>query len=196
MNGPGGPHPKTSAIRLLRAPLEALLVPLRVTPAEIGVTKETVALDDTMLRKIVEETGGVVIQFDLREDPVPPPVGRKPIRSLYDIDAIPIFVITDEGPALLVKNPSAPEILKKADMPPGLLATVEETLAKTKGILKLRLKAPAAAAAAAEPKRQTLAEFRAAKAAAKSQLPAPALAELPEGEPPAFPEPPPPDDSA
>lgn len=198
MNGPGGPHPKTSAIRLLRAPFEALLVPLRVTPAEIGVTKETVALDDTMLRKIVEETGGVVIQFDLREDPVPPPVGRKPIRSLYDIDAIPIFVITDEGPALLVKNPSAPEILKKGDMPPGLLATVEETLAKTKGILKLRLKAPAApaAAAAAEPKRQTLAEFRAAKAAAKSQLPAPALAELPEGEPPAFPEPPPPDDSA
>jgi hypothetical protein len=196
LNGAGGPNPKTGAIRLLRAPFEGLLVPLRITSADLGITEETVALDDSMLRKIVEETGGNAVQIDLRADP-PAITGHRPFRSLYEVSSIPIFVITDEGPGLLVKNPAAPEILKKSDMPPGLLETVDAVIAKSKGVIKIKPKAPAPAPAAEPPKRMTLAEFRAAAAAARAKSqPPPAPAAPLASAPPASLPPPPPDDLA
>ena len=148
LNGEGGPDPKTGAIRLLRAPFEALLVPLRVSPSDLGMKEDTMSLDANMLGSIVKATGMNIIQIDLREDP-PKITGRRPLRTAYNVNAIPIFVITEEGPGILVLNPAAPQILKKVDMPTGLLKTIEKILSESKGIFKIA--APVAAAAKAVP---------------------------------------------
>jgi hypothetical protein len=158
LNGAGGPDPKTGAIRILRAPFKSLLAPLRIVAEDIGVTDETVALDDAMLRKIVEITGGNVIQIDLRSDP-PGITGKKPFRIYYENMAIPVFVITDEGPGILVLNPAAPELLRKSDMPVGLFTAIEKVLTASRGVLKMKGKVPAPAAApvpAPEPVKEEL----------------------------------------
>jgi hypothetical protein len=166
MNGAGGADPKTGAIRLLRAPFESLLTPLRIRAADIGVQDDTVALTEEMMRRIVEQTRGRVFQIDLREDP-PAFLAKKPIRSVYEPPNIPIFVITEEGPGILVLTPSAPEILEKKDIPAGLMAIMEKKFAETKGVLKARAQ-PAAAVA-----QKTIAQIRAEKAAAAAPVPAP-----------------------
>jgi len=165
LNGPS-PDPKTGAIRLLRAPFESLLTPLRLRARDIGVVEGTVALTEDMIRRIVQQTGGRVFQIDLRADP-PTFMARKPLRSMYEAPTVPVFVVTEEGPGLLVLNPAAPEILKKEDMPAGLLKIMEKAFAETKGIIGLAQKP-------VEPPPKpplTYAELKARKASAAIQMP-------------------------
>jgi hypothetical protein len=131
LNGGADPDPKTGTLRLFRAPYEALLVPLGLTPAQVAVKGDTVALTDEMIRAIVGGKGVPVIQINLQVDP-PTVVSKKPTRPATA--GVPVFVITAEGPALLMKNPESPEFLKRGDMPKGLL----ELLDKAKGILGLK----------------------------------------------------------
>ena len=120
-----------------------------------------------MLRKIVTQTVGSVFQIDLRSDP-PVVSGRRPMRNMYETPAIPVFVITDAGPGLLVRNPSAPELLTQGDIPSGLAALMKEKLAEKPTVLNLKGIAPvktvaqrrAEIAAAAAPPRKTLAQRR------------------------------------
>ena len=159
LNGVGGVDPKTGAIRLLRAPFASLLTPLRLRAGDIGITDETTALNEDMLRRIVQQTNAKVFQIDLRQDP-PGLSGKKPMRSTYEVPSIPVFVITDDGPGLLVLNPAAPQLLGPEDMPAGLISIIDKKLAESKAVLK------STAPKAAEPPRPpTLAEIRAAKAA-------------------------------
>ena len=109
---------------------------------------------ESMLRKIVRKTGGSVLQIDLRADP-PAFTGAKPIRPAYEGVPVPIVVITESGPGLLVLNPAAPQILKRADMPVGLLTTLDSVLATKKGVIGMEVKAPQ------QPPGKTLAELRA-----------------------------------
>ena len=141
LNGEEGADPKTGAIRLLRAPFESLMTPLRITGAEAGLTPDMDILDESMLRKIVRKTGGSVLQIDLRADP-PAFTGAKPIRPAYEGVPVPVVVITESGPGLLVLNPAAPQILKRADMPVGLLTTLDSVLATKKGVIGMEVKAP------------------------------------------------------
>ena len=141
LNGPDGPDPKTGAIRILRASFENLLTFLRISSNEIGITDETKELDDTMLRKIIKKTGGNILQIDLRSDP-PEITGRKPLMAKYILGDVPVFIITEEGPGLLVLDPSAPEILKRDSMPRGLVATIESVLSSTKAIRSMKAPAP------------------------------------------------------
>jgi hypothetical protein len=198
LNGPT-PDPKTGAIRLFRAPFEALLTPLRLNARDIGVGADTQALTEDMLRRIVEQTGGRVFQIDLRQDP-PALLARKPMRSVYEIPTIPIFVITPEGPGLLVLNPEAPELFTREEMPAGLITILDKTMAETRGILKLKVAAPQPKAVAAQPKAvaaqpKAVAPQPAAQAKAVAPQPAPQpLAEAPvaeskEGEAPPAPKP-------
>ena len=156
LNGPGGPDQKTGAIRLLRAPFDALLVALGLSSADVGVKADTKSLDSNMLRSIVAAKGMNVVQIDLRADP-PVFSGRRPLRTAYPVQAVPVFVITEEGPGILVLNPKAPQILKKSDMPIGLLNTVEKVISESKGSFKMPPKVapsqppPAPPAAAPEP---------------------------------------------
>ena len=145
LNG-ASPDPKTGAIRLLRTSYEGLLVPLRLTTEEIEIPEEAEILDDRMLNRIVRKTGGNVFQIDIREDP-PVFSGAKPIRLAYEGMPIPVFVVTSEGPGLLVLNPAAPQILKRDNMPAGLLEVLDSTLASKKGIIGMNIKPKAAVAA-------------------------------------------------
>jgi hypothetical protein len=136
LNGPGGPDQKTGAIRILRADFDGLLVPLRISAADIGITADTKSLDTKMIRAIVQATGMSVVQIDIRSDP-PSFNGGRPLRTAHDNGVVPVFIITEEGPGILVLNPSAPQILKKSDMPLGLLNTIEKVLSQSKGTLKI-----------------------------------------------------------
>jgi len=172
LNGPS-PDPKTGAIRLLRAPFESLLTPLRLRARDIGVVEGTVALTGDMMRRIVQQTGGRVFQIDLRADP-PTFMAKKPFRTVYEALSIPVFVVTEEGPGLLVLNPAAPELLKKEDMPAGLLKIMEKAFTETTGIFVEKPKPQANPA-------PSIAGLRAKKALPAVQVPLPELMELQEG---------------
>ena len=125
LNGSEGVDPKTGAIRLLRAPLTSLLTPLRIEPRDIGVQETTESFTEDMLRRIVMATGMRVVQIDLRKDP-PAISGKMPVRmrSIYESPTIPVFVITEEGPGILVLNPG--EILTQQDIPAGLITIMKQ----------------------------------------------------------------------
>jgi len=79
-----------------------------------------------MIRTILHAKGVPVIQIDLRPDP-PTTIAKRPVRP--SAPGIPVFVILQEGPALLMRG--QPELLKREDMPRGLL----DILSKAKGVL-------------------------------------------------------------
>ena len=82
-----------------------------------------------MLLKITQQTLGRVIQIDLRFDP-PGVTVRRPIKSVYEVPTVPVFVITEEGPGILVLNPAAPELFTLAEMPSGLVSIMEKKFAE------------------------------------------------------------------
>jgi hypothetical protein len=144
----GGPEaiasdPKLGALRLIRAPFSALLAPLGISPAQLSLQADTTALEEAQLRDLTRMTGRITVQVNLTLDP-PTVSAKKPMRISYP--TFPVFVVTAEGPALLVRDPSRPELLQKEDLPAGLAAHVE----RAKGILQMRPAAPRPAAAAAE----------------------------------------------
>jgi len=131
LNGGPEPDPKTGALRLFRAPFEALLVPLGLTPAQLSIRADTTALTDEMIRAIVTAKGVPVIQINASVDP-PTVIAKKPTRPAAT--GVPVFLITTEGPALLMKNPASPEFLKRDEMPRGLLHELD----RAKGVLGLK----------------------------------------------------------
>ena len=199
MNGSGGADPKTGALRLLRTNLESLVVPMRVLPAEIGLTAETRSLNDQMLSRIVRKMGGNILQIDLREDP-PQFMGRRPARLLNEKMPVPVIVIDERGAGVLVLNPDEPRFLELDDMPRGLKDILEATVKAKPGVIGLEL--PIAAAGPAgktkeqiqaglEKIRQKAREAAAAAAAAAAPALPEAPAPAPEAPPP-LPEAPPP----
>ena len=116
----GGPEqdPKTGALRIFRAPFESLLVPLGITPAQLSIGDDTTALTDQMIIDIVKGKYVPVVQINIAVDP-PTVIAKQPTRPTSS--GIPVFVITNDGPALLLRSPTDPQLLKKDDMPKGLL---------------------------------------------------------------------------
>ena len=144
--------PKTSAIRLYRMPLAALVMAVNLTGKDLDIRQDTTNLTENMLRSIVRKTGGSVVQIDLRKDPSDKNMitGARPIKSLYPNMPIPVFVITESGPALLVLDPSSPNILAREDMPAGLITQIQTTLSTKRGVIAVQ-----------EPvKKPTIAELR------------------------------------
>jgi hypothetical protein len=131
LNGGPEPDPKTGALRLFRAPFEALLVPLGITPGQLSMKADTTAFTDEMIIGLVKTKGMPIVQINLQMDP-PAVIAKKPTRPA--VAGIPVFIITPDGPALLMKNPESPEFLKRDDMPRGLLETVD----KAKGVLGIK----------------------------------------------------------
>ena len=116
LNG-GEPDPKTGALRLKRGTFEQLLGRLGLTPGQLSIEADTKALTEKMLRFIVNEKSMGVIQIDIRADP--------PVHSAYkqvrpSAPDVPVFIITEEGPAFLLLSPEQPELLTQKDMPKGL----------------------------------------------------------------------------
>jgi hypothetical protein len=172
----GAADPKIGALRLLRAPFPALLTIMGINATQLSVNEDTASLERAQLLELTRMTGRIIVQINIAVDP-PTVSANKPFRIAYP--TVPAFVVTSEGPALIVLDPAKPELLKREDMPAGLLDIVN----KAKGVLGLRPAAPPAAAAAAPPAAppaaptMTIAELRRQKqlerqaAAPPAQLP-------------------------
>jgi hypothetical protein len=116
----GGPEqdPKTGALRLFRAPFESLLVPIGMTPVQLAIKDDTTALTDEMIMNIIKTRNMPLIQINVSVDP-PVVIAKQPVRPTSV--GVPVIVITNDGPALLMRSPADPQLLKKDDMPKGLL---------------------------------------------------------------------------
>jgi hypothetical protein len=131
LNGGAEPDPKTGALRLFRAPYEALMVPFGLTPEQVSITADTTALtDDTILTLIAAKTMPIV-QINLTVDP-PAVIAKQPTKpsGLF----VPVFVITADGPALLLSSTKSIEFLKRDELPRGLA----DILSKAKRTLGLK----------------------------------------------------------
>jgi hypothetical protein len=136
---------KTGALRLFRAPLETLFVPLGLTPAQFKLPPDTTLMSDDVIRDLVRIKEIPIVQINLQVDP-PTYIARKPARPTTT--GVPVFVATMEGPALLMLNPSEPNFLKRAEMPRGLGEIVD----KAKTMLTHIQKKSAVNGAAAPPR--------------------------------------------
>lgn len=119
LNGGPDPDPKTGALRLFRGSFETLLVLLGLTPRQLSIGDDTTALTEEILRSLVHSKTKPIIQINLKDDP-PSILARKPVRP--SAPGIPVFIITEDGPAFLLRSPADPQFLLESDMPQGLLA--------------------------------------------------------------------------
>jgi len=141
LNGKDGVDVKTGALRLFRAPLETLFVPLGLTPAQFGIPVDTSVIPEEAVREIIRIKGIPIVHINLQVDP-PVVIAKRPARPTTT--GVPVFVATMEGPALLMLNPSEPNFLKRVEMPRGLGEIVDK--AKTLLTHIQPKKAPGAAA--------------------------------------------------
>jgi hypothetical protein len=139
LGGPEPVDPKVGALRLLRAPLASLLAPLGISAQQLSIQADSTAFEEAQLRELTRMTGRIIVQINTVGTDQPVISAKKPFRIAYP--TIPVFIVTEEGPALLVMDPAQPDFLKKEDMPKGLASIVE----KAKGVLGMRAAAPPAA---------------------------------------------------
>jgi len=130
LNGGSEPDPKTGALRLFRAPFEALMVPFGLSPEQIAITADTRALTDDMIKTLMAAKTMPIVQINLTVDP-PAVIAKQPTKPSA---AVPVFVITAEGPALLLSSTTSIEFLKRDALPKGLA----DIVAKAKRSLGLK----------------------------------------------------------
>jgi len=99
----------TTATRLLRAPLAELFAMIRAVPASDDVFTEA------QLDELMRTTKMSVAQIDVRTDP--PAAIFKQFKFKTDTAKYFILVLTDSGPAILVRDPSTGELPVFADLP-------------------------------------------------------------------------------
>jgi hypothetical protein len=118
LNGGEEVDPKTGALRLLRTNIGSILARIGITPSQLGLAADAKALTDAMIRDAVRMSGRVILQLDLTQDP-PYTKGNRPTRVVFP--SVVVLVATPEGPALLVKDPDAPDFLSESELPKGLV---------------------------------------------------------------------------
>ena len=136
LNGGPEPDPKTGALRLFRGPFEALMVPFGLTPEQLAITADTTALTDDMIKTLLAAKTMPIVQINVAVDP-PTVIAKQPTKPSGV--AVPVFVITADGPALLLRSTTTIEFLTRDAMPKGLA----DIVAKAKR--SLGLKRPGAA---------------------------------------------------
>jgi hypothetical protein len=159
----GAEDPKLGALRLSRAPLESLIVPLGLVGKQLELPSGSVAFTEEMIRELTRMTGRIIVQIDVR-GLAPVIIAKRPFRVLFP--GVPVFIVDDRGAAVVMKDPANPAYLTLADMPAGLAKIV----GAAKGVLGSKPVGPAveavdaAVAAAAAVKPKTLVERRPAAA--------------------------------
>lgn len=131
LNGGPEPDPKTGALRLFRAPFEALMVPFGLAPEQVGITADTTALTDDMIKTLMSAKTMPIVQINVAVDP-PTVIAKQPTKPSGV--AVPVFIITADGPALLLSSTTSIEFLKRDAMPKGLT----DIVAKAKRSLGLK----------------------------------------------------------
>ena len=100
----------TALLRLLRAPLPELLSLVRAT-----VSADTEALTEDQLEELVRSTKMSVAQIDIRTDP--PAAIFKQFKYKTETAKYFILVLTDSGPAVLLRDPATKELPTFAELP-------------------------------------------------------------------------------
>jgi hypothetical protein len=121
----GGPEqdPKTGALRLFRAPFEALMVPFGLAPTQVAIKADTTVLTDETIKLLAGAKLTTIVQINIAVDP-PTIIAKKPAKPT--MGSVPVFVITVDGPALLLNSTTSIEFLKRDEMPKGLLDIVNK----------------------------------------------------------------------
>lgn len=153
LNGGDEVDPKTGALRLLRTNIGSILARIGITPSQLGLAADARVLTDQMIRDAVRMSSRIILQIDLTQDP-PYLKGNRPTRIVFP--SIVVIIATTEGPALLVKDPDAPDFLNESDLPKGLvdMKADKKRVPVVLGAAPQRVAAapkPAAASAAAPP---------------------------------------------
>lgn len=133
----GPDDPKTGALRIIGGTFQELLAIINANPDEVDIRDETESLNDDMLRRIVKGTGAKVAQIDLRSDP-PLMTARGTMIKSHSADIVSIFIITEDGPGMLVLNPEEPASLTKADVPGAFMETIDKLIRKGPGVLGIK----------------------------------------------------------
>ena len=123
LNGGPEPDPKTGALRLFRAPFEALMVPFGLAPTQVAIKADTTVLTDETIKLLAGAKLTTIVQINIAVDP-PTIIAKKPAKPT--MGTVPVFVITVDGPALLLNSTTSIEFLKRDEMPKGLLDIVNK----------------------------------------------------------------------
>ena len=99
----------TTAMRLLRAPLAELLARIRAVPASDD------AFTEAGLEELMRTTKMSVAQIDIRTDP-PTPIFKQ-FKYKTETAKYFILILTESGPAILVRDPATGELPVFADLP-------------------------------------------------------------------------------
>jgi hypothetical protein len=89
-----------------------------MTPVQLAIKDDTTALTNEMIMNIIKTRNMPLIQINVSVDP-PVVIAKQPVRPTSV--GVPVIVITNDGPALLMRSTADPQLLKKEDMPKGLL---------------------------------------------------------------------------
>ena len=102
----------TTLMRLLRAPMDELLSLIR---AQVPVTALEDAFTEEQVTELVRATKTSVAQIDIRTDP--PAAIFKQFRFKTETAKYFILVLTDSGPAVLLRDPATRELPTFAELP-------------------------------------------------------------------------------
>ena len=122
----GAEDPKTGALRLLRAPLNTLLLLMGQSLKSIGLEESIPEIPLPALKNLVRLTSMRVIQISILEND-PRVVSLRPPRETTK--DVAVFVADAQGFSLLLLNPNAPAYLKAEDMPALLQQYVQKAAA-------------------------------------------------------------------
>jgi hypothetical protein len=123
----GAADPKVARLRLVRAPFSALFAPLRILPKDAGITEEAQELTMENINQIVRATSGrTIVQLDARStEAIRNPLARKQFgQPISHHPGVPVFVVTEAGPGLLLTKPDQMSFLTMEEMPKPLLDIV------------------------------------------------------------------------
>ena len=125
----GADDPLTGRLRMYPSPtgtFEPFMSLFNTTAAAIGLNSDATELTDDALTKLVKKARIPIVQYDIRSDPPPPPMGKRIARDL-DI-GYAIFVVGGErSPAMLVTSTEAPALLNRSELPKAFKEYLEKS---------------------------------------------------------------------
>ena len=125
----GADDPLTGRLRMYPSPtgtFEPFMALFNTTAAAVGLDPTATELTEDALTKLVKRARLPVVQYDIRTDPPPPPMGKRIARDL-DI-GYAIFVVGGaQGPAMLVTSTEAPALLNRSELPRAFKEYLEKS---------------------------------------------------------------------
>jgi hypothetical protein len=130
----GDSDPLTARLRIFKSrtgTFAPFMTFFNTTMAAIGISPDAKELTDDALTKLVKKSRRPVVQYDIRADQ--PVISGKQIARDQEIGYV-IFVITNDGPSMVVTDTETPEFLNKSELPKAFVDLLQR---KTSPIKKI-----------------------------------------------------------